>query len=94
MNHFILPLQESTYETYETLYRKKIQYPENLVSSHAEGLAKAKKEKYIYIGEMTGVTPVAYNDCDYVILKEEFFPSSMGLVFPENSPYIPVFNQK
>lgn len=71
-----------------------MKYKENLVSSHSEGLRRVKEEaNYIYLGEMTGVAPVVYADCEYALGKEEFFPSSFGLVFPEDSPYLPMFDK-
>ena len=45
-------------------------------------------------GELGGVAPVIYVDCDYALGTEEFFPSSFGLVFPENSPLLPIFNEQ
>ncbi len=33
-----------------------------------------------------------FSDCDYALGKEEFFPSSFAFVFPEDSPYLPVFD--
>ena len=72
-----------------------MQYPENMVSTHQEGLQRVKKvDKYIYIAELSGVTAVAYNDCIYALGKEEFFPSSYGWVFPENSLLLSAFNEK
>ena len=86
--------QSSSYRVYRKLYEKSMQYPENLVQSHAEGLRRVKEQdNYIYLGEITGVAPVVYKDCDYALGKEEFFPSSFGLVFPEDSPYLPIFDK-
>ena len=45
-------------------------------------------------GELGGVAPVIYTDCDYVLGEEEFFPSNFGLIFPTHSPLIPIFNEK
>ena len=91
----IIYLQLSPFPLYHKLWDNSMQYPENMVSSHTEGLERVKEDdKYIYLAEITGVSSVVYKDCDYALGKEYFFPSSFALVFPENSPLLPAFNEK
>ena len=45
-------------------------------------------------GELGGVAPVIYSDCDYAMGSEKFFPSSFALIFPENSPLLPIINEQ
>ena len=72
-----------------------MQYSENMVSSSREGLERVKNaESYIFITEFSDVVAVAYEDCDYAVGKEEFFPTSFAWVFPENSPLLQAFNNK
>ena len=47
-------------------------------------------EKYLFLTYDTSV--IAMNSCDIIMGAETFFPTSQGFVFPENSPYISIFN--
>ena len=75
------------------MWQRSVRYPENNVKSHAEGIERVKKGKYIYLGEMTGVAPLIYDDCDFAVARETFFPSSFGFITTDNSPYLPSFNK-
>ena len=62
------------------------------MSSHVTGVAKAKGENYVYMGEKSGVTILTREDCNFVIGRQEFFPSTFAFVLPEDSLYLPYFN--
>ena len=47
-------------------------------------------EKYILLTYDTSV--IAMNRCDIIMGDETFFPTSQAFAFPENSPYISIFN--
>ena len=47
-------------------------------------------EKFIFIADETIVN--AYKGCNMVVGEESFYPSPYGFVFPEDSPYVPIFN--
>ncbi len=87
-------MQGATEGIYKSIWDKYIHIESNLVKNHIAGLAKAKENNYVYLGEKGGVAPIVYKDCDYVMGKEEFFPSSFAFVFPENSSYLQIFNKR
>ena len=68
--------------------------PKNLVHSTEEAIQRVKDENYVFICERTEVIHYAFSDCNLVLGKEEFYPSSYAFIFPEKSPYISVFNKK
>ena len=88
-------LQLSPLPVYHKLWLNSMQYSENMVSNHTEGLERVKNDdNYIYLAEISGVSSVVYKDCDYALGKERFFPSSFAWVFPENSPLLPALNKQ
>ena len=86
--------QESSYQVYERLWRNSIQYPENTVKNHRAGLERVMTDNFIYMGELSGVAPIVFNDCRYAIGSEEFFPSGYAFAFPKDDPYLPLFNER
>lgn len=93
IDHTNYMLQKSTFDVYQKMWQLSVKYDENNVKSHAEGIKKVMKGNYIYLGEMTGVAPLIYKDCQFAVAKETFFPSSFAFVMSENSPYLPAFNK-
>ncbi len=54
-------LQESTDPLYRRLWLNSAQYPENRVTgSHIDGMMRALKEDYVYMGSITGLIYYAY----------------------------------
>ena len=87
-----ITLQKSTFDVYQKMWQRSVKYDESNVKNHEEGIERVKKGNYIYLGEMTGVAPLIYNDCQFAVAKETFYPSSFAFIMPEKSPYLPVFN--
>ena len=55
---------------YQTLWKNSISNKANRVKNHEEGVNRAGRENYIYIGEISGVAPyVLYTD--YVRISKE-----------------------
>ena len=52
--------QTSSYSVYQTLWKQSISDENNRVKNHEEGVRRAGKEKYIYIGEISGVAPYVF----------------------------------
>ena len=75
------------------MWQRSMKYDDNNVKNHGEGIERVKKGNYIYLGEMSGVAPLIYDDCQFAVAKETFFPSSFAFVMSENSPYLPAFNK-
>ncbi|KAI0233282.1 Glutamate receptor ionotropic, delta-2 [Lamellibrachia satsuma] len=84
---------KSTFDVYHTMWQRSMKYDDNNVKNHGEGIERVKKGNYIYLGEMSGVAPLIYDDCQFAVAKETFFPSSFAFVMSENSPYLPAFNK-
>ncbi|KAI0233279.1 Glutamate receptor ionotropic, kainate 2 [Lamellibrachia satsuma] len=85
-------IEKSTFDVYQKMWQRSVKYDDNNVKNHEEGIERVKKGNYIYLGEMTGVAPLIYDDCQFAVAKETFYPSSFAFVMPEKSPYLPVFN--
>ncbi|KAK2190986.1 hypothetical protein NP493_63g02027 [Ridgeia piscesae] len=83
---------KSTVDVYQKLWQRSLQHDENNVKSWSEVIKKLEKGNYIYLGETTLLNTVSYTDCRFIVAKETFFPSSFAFVVPENSPYLPAFN--
>ncbi|CAD5111301.1 DgyrCDS619 [Dimorphilus gyrociliatus] len=89
-----LLFQGSAYGVYKHMMTNSIGERDNRVSSHSAGVDRVRAEKYIYIGETSGVIKQVYSDCTLAIGKEKFFPSSFGFVIPENSSLQTYFDER
>ncbi|XP_064649551.1 glutamate receptor ionotropic, delta-2-like [Lineus longissimus] len=66
---------------------------QNLVKSYDDARKKLQTEEWALIAEKSWYQQEQINDCDLIMAKEEFFPTSYAWSLPKGSSYLQIFNE-
>ena len=66
----------------------------SLTEGAEEGVNKVLSGDYIYLDEKTYLESITTDNCSFQMANGDFYKALMAFPMPENSPFLPIFNER